>query len=342
MEKMRVTAVPEVRASAICSMFLYAGASRSFHDAGSLTPLSLMNLSLDMNTRGSSAMAIHCPSACRKRGGSAAKEGGLYGSNNPSLIPAAKVSTGPPKSTSTRGLFFSAMMRASASPDEKRTKLTLMPVAFSNSSNMGRAQFSAQIEETFSVSAAMAGAGTSCAHSASPNNGRAAMARAARCSKRRVMIIGNPPLDVRAASLFLGRIAVWWNAVVRRYRLVWAASNRVDPRPPNTKYASSLSAGVRLQRALAHVAFRHGRLRVGRCHAAPVEQNGNLVAGSKLAVGAAPLVDEAKNVPLVVCATADRRRCAQRIIFAKRSLGEAVLHGRHEVGVGLDPLVEVG
>ena len=34
----------------------------------------------------------------------------------------------------------------SASPDEKRTKLTLMPVAFSNSSNIGRAQFSGQIE----------------------------------------------------------------------------------------------------------------------------------------------------------------------------------------------------
>ena len=64
----------------------------------------------------------------------------------PSLMSAAKVSTGPPKSTSTRGLFFSAMTRARASPDEKRTKLTLIPVAFSNSSNMGRAQFSGQIE----------------------------------------------------------------------------------------------------------------------------------------------------------------------------------------------------
>ena len=61
-------------------------------------------------------------------------------------MPAAKVSTGPPNSTSTCGLFFSAMTRASASPDEKRTKLTLMPVAFSNSSNIGRAQFSGQIE----------------------------------------------------------------------------------------------------------------------------------------------------------------------------------------------------
>src|ERR1700682_103693 len=277
MEKMRVTAVPEVRASAICSMFLYAGASRSFHDAGSLTPLSLMNLSLDMNTRGSSAMAIHCPSACRKRVGSAAKDGGLYGSNNPSLIPAAKVSTGPPKSTSTRGLFFSAMMRASASPDEKRTKLTLMPVAFSNSSNMGRAQFSAQIEETFSVSAAMAGAGTSCTHSASPNNGRAAMARTARCSKRRVIIIGNPPLDVRAAILFLEQNAVWWNALshgtdscgLRQIALIQESQTR-------STHLRSLLAYV-LQRALAHVAFRHGRLRVGRCHAAPVEQNGNLV-----------------------------------------------------------------
>ena len=99
-----------------------------------------------MKTNGSSAMATHCPSGCLKRAGSAAKVGGLYGSKIPSLMPAAKVSTGPPKSTSTRGLFFSAITRASASPEEKRTKLTLMPVALSNSSNMGRAQFSGQIE----------------------------------------------------------------------------------------------------------------------------------------------------------------------------------------------------
>jgi ABC-type Fe3+ transport system permease subunit len=46
----------------------------------------------------------------------------------------------------TRGLFFSAITRASASPEEKRTKFTLMPEAFSNSSNIGRAQFSGQIE----------------------------------------------------------------------------------------------------------------------------------------------------------------------------------------------------
>jgi len=75
-----------------------------------------------------------------------AKDGGLYDSNTPSATPAAYVSTGPPNSTSTRGLFFSAITRASASPDEKRTKLTLMPLAFSNSSNIGFAQFSGQIE----------------------------------------------------------------------------------------------------------------------------------------------------------------------------------------------------
>ena len=66
---MRVTAVPEVRASAICSMFLYGGASRSFHDAGALRLFSFRNLSLVMNTSGSSAMATHWPSACWKRGG---------------------------------------------------------------------------------------------------------------------------------------------------------------------------------------------------------------------------------------------------------------------------------
>ena len=99
-----------------------------------------------MKTSGSSAIATHCPSAWRKRAGSFANDGGLYDSNTPSPMPAANVSTGPPNSTSTRGLFFSAMMRASASPEEKRTKFTLMPLAFSNSSNIGFAQFSGQIE----------------------------------------------------------------------------------------------------------------------------------------------------------------------------------------------------
>jgi hypothetical protein len=127
-------------------MFLYAGLRRSFHDAGGSSPFSLRNFAFDMNTSGSSAIAIHWPSAWRKRGGSFANDGGLYDSNTPSEMPAANVSTGPPKSTSTRGLFFSAITRASASPEEKRTKLTLRPVAFSNSSNIGRAQFSGQIE----------------------------------------------------------------------------------------------------------------------------------------------------------------------------------------------------
>src|SRR5207237_664404 len=97
-----------------------------------------------------------------------------------------------------------------------------------------------------------------------------------------------------------------------------------------------------LQRAPADISLRHRRLRVGRCQAAPVEQYGNLVAGAKLAVGAAPLVDDAENVPLVVRATADRRRCAQRIVFAKRGLGEPLLHRRREFGVGLDSFIEVG
>ena len=57
----------------------------------------------------------------------------------PCSSPAVKVSTGPPNSTSTCGLPFSAMIRASASPEEKRTKLTWMPVAFSKASSIGRA-----------------------------------------------------------------------------------------------------------------------------------------------------------------------------------------------------------
>jgi len=38
------------------------------------------------------------------------------------------------------------MTRATASPEEKRTKLTLIPVACSNSYSKSRAQFSGQME----------------------------------------------------------------------------------------------------------------------------------------------------------------------------------------------------
>src|SRR5712671_3403154 len=86
---------------------------------------------------------------------------------------------------------------------------------------------------------------------------------------------------------------------VPRYRLVGAASNRVESGLRNAERLHLRSrrrdyggCGV-LQRALADVSLRHRRLRVGRCQAAPVEQYRNLVAGSKLTVGAAPLVDEA-------------------------------------------------
>src|SRR5450759_354296 len=185
----------------------------------------------------------------------------------------------------------------------------------------------------------MAGAGTSCTHSASPNNGRAAMARAARCSKRRVMIIGNPPLDVRAASLFLCETQSDGTQLSRGTDScgLRQIASIPDRQTLNTLHLRSCWRDDRgcglLQRALADVTFGHRSLRVGRCQAAAVEQHGNLVAGSKLTVSAAPLVDEAKSVPLVVCATADRRRCAQRIIFAKRGLGEPVLHSRREFGV---------
>ena len=46
---------------------------------------SFRNLSLVMNTSGSSAIAVHWPSACLKRAGSLAKDGDLYGSKMPSL-----------------------------------------------------------------------------------------------------------------------------------------------------------------------------------------------------------------------------------------------------------------
>ena len=57
----------------------------------------------------------------------------------PWVWPAVNVSTGPPNSTSICGLFFSAVTRASASPEEKRMNFTRMPEAFSNASIIGRA-----------------------------------------------------------------------------------------------------------------------------------------------------------------------------------------------------------
>src|SRR6478735_2901192 len=172
-------------------MFLQGAASRSFHDAGAFRLFSFRNLLLVMNTSGSSAIAVHMPSPCLKRGRSLSNDGGLYPSNTPSLIPAANVSTGPPNSTSTCGLPFSAMIRVNASPDEKRTKLTLMPVAFSNSSNIGRAQFSGQIEYALSVSAACADSGAVAAISSIDST---AGPRASQCRKRRTIIMVPPSI----------------------------------------------------------------------------------------------------------------------------------------------------
>ena len=76
---MRVTAVPDVRASAICSMFLYAGASRSFHDAGALQVVLLQELVVGHEHERIVGDRHPLPSACLKRAGSLSNDGGLYG-----------------------------------------------------------------------------------------------------------------------------------------------------------------------------------------------------------------------------------------------------------------------
>ena len=217
---MRVTAVPEVRASAICSMFLYAGASRSFHDAGALRPFSLMNLSLDMNTSGSSAMAIHCPSACRKRGRKR-REGGRLVRLEQSLVDPG--SEGFHRSAEehihTRIVLFgndAGERLAGREADEvdldagrllefleHRPRPVLGPDRI-DIQRVGRD----------------GGVGTSCANSASPNNGRAAMARAARCSKRLLMIIGKSSVGRSRCDSVLEQNAVPVERFVARYRLV--------------------------------------------------------------------------------------------------------------------------
>jgi hypothetical protein len=56
-----------------------------------------------------------------------------------------KVSAGPPNSTSTCGLPFSATTRARASPEEKRRKLTLTPVSLVKAANTAEEYFSGQM-----------------------------------------------------------------------------------------------------------------------------------------------------------------------------------------------------
>ncbi len=52
----------------------------------------------------------------------------LYGSMIPASFAAAKPSPGAPQMTSARGLFFSAVARATSSPVDSRMKLICTPV----------------------------------------------------------------------------------------------------------------------------------------------------------------------------------------------------------------------
>ena len=47
---MRVSAVPDVRASAVWIWPLNAGSSRSFHDVGGFSPFSFRSFAFDMKT----------------------------------------------------------------------------------------------------------------------------------------------------------------------------------------------------------------------------------------------------------------------------------------------------
>src|SRR6266508_2540832 len=97
-----------------------------------------------------------------------------------------------------------------------------------------------------------------------------------------------------------------------------------------------------LHRALADVAVGHRCFRVGGREATPVEQYRDLVAGAELTVAAPALVDHAEDVPLVVRATAHRRRRTQCVVAAERGFGEAVRYRLLELDVGLQALVEIG
>src|ERR1700682_897577 len=178
----------------------------------------------------------------------------------------------------------------------------------------------------------MAGMERNWAASASPSNGMVARARAARSIKRREMVIGNPPVDVPAASFGRPQPDGTQLPTVpesRRRRQIGSGTTpngwRLDEtlRLPSCAPARSSSF---LRRALADVAFGYCRLRVGRGDAATVKEDRNLVARSESAVGSAPFGDQAKDVPFVMRAAADGRRRAQRIVFAERGLGKPILH----------------
>ena len=143
--KIRDTAVPDVRASAMRSPFLYAGCSKSCQDAGAARPFFFRNDALNMKQIGSIATPVQYPSGSRYFAGMASAPFGTYASKTPSFFPATNASAMPPKKTSTCGLSFSPMIRARTSPDEKRRCRTWIPVSFVNALKTSVAYRSDQI-----------------------------------------------------------------------------------------------------------------------------------------------------------------------------------------------------
>src|ERR1700730_17925181 len=190
----------------------------------------------------------------------------------------------------------------------------------------------------------MAGMERNWAASASPSNGTVARARTARSVKRREMVIGNPPVDVPAASFGRPQPDGTQLPTVtesRRRRQIGSGRSPNRWRPDQSLHLPACAparSSSFLRRAFAAVAVGYCRLRVGGGDAATVKQNRNLVAGSEFAIGPAPFVDQAKDIPFVVRAAADGRRRAQRVVFAEHRLGEPVLHSLLEIRVELDPL----
>src|SRR5947209_19845255 len=151
MDRIRVSAVPDVRASAVWIWPLYAGSRRSIHDAGGLRFFSLSSFALDMKISVFLATPVKYPSRSLSSAGIRSQVGGRYGSRSPASFAAAKPSPGAPQMTSARGLFFSPVARATSSPVERRMKLTCTPVFAVYALKIGWDNDSGQAVYTFSV-----------------------------------------------------------------------------------------------------------------------------------------------------------------------------------------------
>src|SRR3989442_8563796 len=120
MDRIRVSAVPDVRASAVWIWPLYAGSRSSIHDAGGLRFFSLSSFALDMKISVFLATPVKYPSRSLSSAGIRSQVGGRYGSLTPASFPAAEPAPAAPPVTAGRAVFCSLVPRDTTPPVERR------------------------------------------------------------------------------------------------------------------------------------------------------------------------------------------------------------------------------